>query len=91
MAKRAKKRAKLEAKKPPAKPDRRNSVAAEDPDGGAALGGIAFPSCYRPTASFKSNNNYFPGTETLASDEMRISFPGSARFRRPDLRPAPAS
>ena len=51
--------------------------AAENPYGGVPSGGITYPPYYRPTASLKSNNNYFPGTETLASDEMRISFLGS--------------
>jgi ribonuclease Z len=35
---------------------------------------------YKPTPSVRSRNNYFPGSETLGKDEMRISFVGSCPF-----------
>ena len=48
-----------------------------NPYGGGPGTGITFPSYYRPTPSLNNNNNYFPGTEELGKDEMRISFLGS--------------
>ena len=50
---------------------------AENPYGGVPSGGITLAPYYKPTDSLKSNQNYFPGTETLEEDEMRISFLGS--------------
>lgn len=48
-----------------------------NPYGGGPGTGITFPPYYRPTPSLNNNNNYFPGTEELGKDEMRISFLGS--------------
>lgn len=52
----------------------------KNPYGGGPGTGITLPPYYRPTPSLKSNNNYFPGTEELGHDEMRISFLGSTPF-----------
>ena len=48
-----------------------------NPYGGIPSGGISYPQYYKPTGTLKSNQNYFPGTETLGENEMRISFLGS--------------
>lgn len=39
--------------------------------------GITMPPNYQPTPSVKNKNNYFPQSETLGPDEMRIIFMGS--------------
>ena len=58
--------------------------AATSPDGeeknpyGSPPGsGISIPPYYQPTPSVKNRNTYFPQTEELAPDEMRITFMGS--------------
>ena len=72
----------------PKKPVARKAVAkkravpaggppAENPYGGVPNGGITLPPYYRPTEYIKNNNNYFPGTEPIGANEMRISFLGS--------------
>jgi hypothetical protein len=39
---------------------------------------VSHPPCFRPTPSITgSRANYFPLSETLGADEMRISFVGS--------------
>ncbi len=53
-----------------------------DADAGNAYGappgsGVSLPSYYRPTPSVKNRNNYFPQSEQLGPDEMRIIFMGS--------------
>ena len=53
-----------------------NSQAA-NPYGGGPNTGITLPPYYKPTPSTVNANTYFPGTEKLRSDEMRISFVGS--------------
>ena len=50
------------------------------PYGGGPSTGLQFPPYYKPTPSVRSRMNYFPGSETLGSDEMRISFVGSCPF-----------
>ena len=50
---------------------------SKNPYGGGPGTGITLPDYYRPTKYVKNNNFYFPGTEDLGSDEMRISFVGS--------------
>ena len=42
--------------------------------------GISMPPYYRPTPSIKNRNNYFPQSEELGADEMRITFMGSNPF-----------
>ncbi len=39
--------------------------------------GISMPLYYQPTPSVKNRNNYFPQSESLGPDEMRIIFMGS--------------
>jgi len=51
-----------------------------NPYGGKPGSGLQFPEYYRPTPSVRSRLNYFPGSETLGEDEMRISFVGSCPF-----------
>ena len=51
-----------------------------NPYGGGPGTGLQFPPYYKPTPSVRSRMNYFPGSETLAPDEMRISFVGSCPF-----------
>ncbi len=50
----------------------------QSPYGGGPGAGITLPPYYRPTPSMANNNTFFPGTEELGDDEMRISFIGSA-------------
>lgn len=42
--------------------------------------GISLPPTYLPTPSVKNRNNYFPQSEPLGPDEMRITFMGSQPF-----------
>jgi len=42
--------------------------------------GLQFPPYYKPTPSVRSRMNYFPGSEPIGKDEMRISFVGSCPF-----------
>jgi ribonuclease BN (tRNA processing enzyme) len=51
---------------------------AKNPYGGAPGGGLTLPPYYRLTPSVANANVYFPGSEELGPDEMRISFLGSA-------------
>src|SRR5579862_5332643 len=51
-----------------------------NPYGGGPSKGLQFPPYYQPTPSVRSRNNYFPGSETLGPDEMRISFIGSCPY-----------
>jgi ribonuclease BN (tRNA processing enzyme) len=50
----------------------------KNPYGGGPNTGLTLPPYYRPTPSVKSTSNYFPGSEELGPDEMRISFLGSS-------------
>ena len=52
----------------------------KNPYGGGPGTGISLPPYYKPTDSIKNNNVYYPGTEELGKDEMRISFVGSCPF-----------
>lgn len=51
-----------------------------NPYGGGPSKGLQFPPYYQPTPSVRSRMNYFPGSEPLGKDEMRISFVGSCPF-----------
>ena len=51
-----------------------------NPYGGKPSSGSQFPPYYTPTPSVRTRNNYFPASETLGEDEMRISFVGSCPF-----------
>lgn len=48
-----------------------------NPYGAPAGSGLSMPPYYRPTPSVKNRNTYFPQTETLGPDEMRIIVMGS--------------
>jgi ribonuclease Z len=52
----------------------------KNPYGGGPGTGITLPDYYRPTPSMKSRNNFFPMSEELGADEMRITFVGSTPF-----------
>ena len=52
----------------------------KNPYGGGPGTGITLPPYFKPTPSVKSRNQYFPGSEELGADEMRISFVGSTPF-----------
>src|SRR5208282_5245102 len=52
------------------------SAMPESPYGGGPSTGLQFPPYYRPTKYVRSRNNYFPTSETIGPDEMRISFIG---------------
>ena len=47
------------------------------PYGGGPGAGITLPPYFKPTPSCKNGTTYFPSTEELGSDEMRISFVGT--------------
>ena len=53
------------------------ATAAANPYHSPPGSGISIPPYYRPTPSVKNRNNYFPQTEELGPDEMRITFMGS--------------
>lgn len=40
-------------------------------------GGLSLPDYYRTTPSVRNRSTYFPGTEELGKDEMRVTFMGS--------------
>ena len=48
--------------------------------GGGPGAGLTIPPYYKPTKYIKNRNNYFPGSEKIGPDEMRISFVGSCPF-----------
>ena len=52
----------------------------KSPYGGGPGAGLTFPDYFKPTPSVRSRNNYFPNSEKLGPDEMRISFMGSTPF-----------
>src|SRR3954452_15095747 len=49
----------------------------QNPYGGGPNTGITLPPYYRPTPSVKNANTFFPQSEELGPDEMRVSFIGS--------------
>ena len=54
-----------------------SSFDAQNPYGSPPGSGVSIPPYYLPTPSVKNKNNYFPQSEPLGSDEMRIIFMGS--------------
>ena len=54
-----------------------DTCEARNPYGGGPGIGVSLPPYYKPTPTLKNNNVYFPGTEELGPEEMRISFVGS--------------
>lgn len=58
----------------------------KNPYGGRPGGGISLPPYFRPTPSITgARANYFPLTEILGPDEMRVSFVGSNPWIAPLL------
>jgi ribonuclease BN (tRNA processing enzyme) len=57
--------------------EKQGSVEVKNPYGGGPGTGISLPPYYKPTKYLKNNNFYFPGSEDVGPDEMRISFVGS--------------
>jgi ribonuclease Z len=57
-----------------------NTSQSVNPYGGGPGTGITLPPYYKPTDSVKNNNVFYPGTEELGKNEMRISFIGSCPF-----------
>ena len=55
-------------------------IMPTNPYGGKPGGGITLPEYYRPTPYIGNRNNYFPTSEQLGPDEMRISFVGSCPY-----------
>ncbi len=51
--------------------------AVHNPYGSPPGSGVTLPPGYQPTPSVKNKNNYFPQSEPLGPDEMRIIFMGS--------------
>ena len=47
-----------------------------NPYGSPPGSGVTLPPGYQPTPSVKNKNNYFPQSEPLGPDEMRIIFMG---------------
>ncbi|WP_094555537.1 guanitoxin biosynthesis MBL fold metallo-hydrolase GntH [Synechococcus sp. 1G10] len=58
--------------------DNSSASGSRNPYGGGPSTGITLPPYYRPTPSVANANTFFPGVEELGSDEMRITFVGSA-------------
>ena len=56
------------------------SDPARNPYGGVGGGGITMPPYYQPTESVGSGATYYPRSEELGEDEMRITFVGSCPF-----------
>ena len=50
------------------------------PDDAGPSTGITYPEYYKPTESIINNNFFFPGSEPLPENEMRITFVGSSPF-----------
>jgi len=60
-----------------ATPDERKGSGTLNPYGSPPGSGVSMPPYYLPTPSVKNRNNYFPQSEPLGPDEMRIIFMGS--------------
>ena len=56
------------------------SIAPMNPYGGVPGGGITMPPYYKPTDSVDSGSTFYPRSEELGKDEMRITFVGSCPF-----------
>ena len=63
----------------------------KSPYGGGPGAGLTIPPYFKPTPSVKSRNNYYPNSEKLGPDEMRISFRVAHRSRPGGIRRRPAS
>ena len=60
--------------------DNTSGPDVKNPYGGRPGMGISMPAYFKPTPNLNNNNVYYPGTEELGKDEMRISFVGSTPF-----------
>ena len=60
--------------------DRKGGLQTVNPYGGGPSTGITLPPYFKPTPSVVSAANYFPLSEKLGADEMRISFLGTCPF-----------
>ena len=56
------------------------SAPVTNPYGGGPGTGITLPPYFKPTDTVKNNNVYYPGTEELGKDEMRVTFVGSTPY-----------
>lgn len=54
-----------------------STLGEHNPYGSPPGSGVSMPPYYLPTPSVKNKNNYFPQSEPLGPDEMRIIFMGS--------------
>ena len=66
-----------EERRPAPTPSPDLPTPAENPYGTPPGMGITIPPYYLPTPSVRNKNNYFPQTEPLGPDEMRVIFMGS--------------
>lgn len=57
--------------------DQQASMEVTNPYGGGPGTGVSLPDYFKPTKYISDNNFYYPGTEELGPDEMRVSFVGS--------------
>ena len=60
--------------------DGNGPIPPMNPYGGVGGGGITMPPYYKPTESVGSGSTYYPTSEELGKDEMRITFVGSCPF-----------
>ena len=60
--------------------DGNRRIPPMNPYGGVGGGGITMPPYYKPTDNMGSGSTYYPTSEELGSDEMRITFVGSCPF-----------
>ncbi len=56
------------------------SPPAASPYGGGGGQGVSLPPYFKPTPYLNSNSTYFPTSEEIGPDEMRITFMGSCPF-----------
>ena len=61
-------------------PKSKGPVPAQNPYGGTPGGGITLPEYFKPTPYIGSASTYYPTSETIGADEMRITFVGSSPF-----------
>ena len=57
-----------------------NSPPAASPYGGGGGQGVSLPPYFKPTPYLNSNSTFFPTSEEIGPDEMRITFMGSCPF-----------
>ncbi len=57
--------------------DASDPLALKNPYGGGPGTGVSLPDYYRPAPYFANNNIFYPGSEILPKNEMRVTFLGS--------------